>query len=121
MASRSLSRHRILCFLLAALLLAGCSPFSVKGAREVDRDRLLVLSEKGKNDHLRYVGSDGTYHYVVDSRPESGRTYKVRADQIALEDTFRVGDDDSYVLWPQLIEGKKLGKKPQPMGEFPSP
>lgn len=99
--------------LLALGLLAGCSPLNVNSAREVSRERLLVLSEQGRNDHLRYVGSDTKYHYVFDSRPESERMYKIRSNEIKLQDTFRPGDEEPYVLWPQVIEGKLLGEKPR--------
>jgi hypothetical protein len=58
---------------LSASCLTGCSPFDVKSAREVSRDRLLVISEKGQNDHLRYVGTEGAYHYVQDTRPDVQR------------------------------------------------
>jgi len=99
--------------LLALGLLAGCSPLDVNSAREVSRERLLILSEQGHNDHLRYVGSDTKYHYVFDSRPESERMFKVRSNEIKLQDTFAPGSEEPYVLWPQVIEGKLLGEKPR--------
>jgi hypothetical protein len=100
--------------LLAATVSAGCSAFSTQSAREVSRERLLEISEKGRSDHLKYVGSDFAYHYVYDSRPGVEKTYRVRADSIKLADTFPVSSDDSYVLHPWLIEGKLLGSKPKP-------
>jgi len=99
--------------LLAATLSTGCNTFSTRSAREVSRERLLEISEKGRSDHLRYVGSDFAYHYVYDSRPEVEKTYKVRSDSIKLADTFTLGSNDSYVLHPWLIEGKTLGSKPK--------
>ena len=93
------------------LLAAGCATtFSAKAAREVSRERLLDLSEAGRADHLRYMGSDFSYHYVFDARPGKERSYKVRADGMRLRDTFRVGED-SYVLLPWVIEGTPFGSK----------
>ena len=103
--------------LLAATLSTGCNTFSTQSAREVSRERLLEISEKGRSDHLKYVGSDFAYHYVYDSRPGVEKTYRVRADSIKLADTFPVGSDDSYVLHPWLIEGKLLGSSPKPEPE----
>ncbi len=82
----------------------------MREAREVSRDRLLALSEQGNADHIRYMGSDYTYHYVFDARPDKGRSYKVRADSMKLRETFLPGED-SYVLHPWVIEGKAFGSK----------
>jgi hypothetical protein len=93
------------------LLAAGCAAtFSAKSAREISRERLLELSEKGTTDHLRYMGSDSAWHYVYDARPDRRRSYRIRADEIKLRDTFSVGED-SYVLLPWVIEGKPFGSK----------
>ncbi|HTI49886.1 MAG TPA: hypothetical protein VL475_03005 [Planctomycetaceae bacterium] len=108
--------HSLTCWMHVtplALLLAGCtSVFSAGSAREVSREKLLQLADTGAADHIRYMGSDRSYHYVYDSRPEKQKSYKVRSDQIKLQSTFDVGED-SYVLHPWLIEGKLLGKKPE--------
>lgn len=111
----SLSRVYRLSFfaLLTAASLAGCmSVFSTGSAREVSREKLLALADTGAGDHIRYMGSDRDYHYVFDERADRHKSYKVRASTIELKDTFNVGDD-SYVLWPWLIEGKLLGSKPE--------
>jgi hypothetical protein len=98
--------------LLCALIPAGCAAtFSPGGAREVSRDRLLQISETGKTNHLTYMGSDFSYHYVFDSRPGKERTYKVRVTDMKLASTFSVGED-SYVLLPWVIEGQLMGSKP---------
>jgi hypothetical protein len=97
--------------LLGALLATGCvTTFSAPAAREVSRERLLDLSEAGTADHLRYMGSDFSYHYVYDARPGQGRSYKIRVSELKLRDTFRVGED-SYVLLPWVVEGKPFGSK----------
>ena len=103
------------------MLAAGCMSFSQSNAREVSRERLLELSEAGHSDHLLYEGSDFYYHYVYDSRPGKLRSYKVRADQIKLRETFPVGDD-SYVLHPWVIEGQPFGSRTEetPTSEPPS-
>lgn len=94
------------------LLLAGCvSPFNTGSAREVTRDRLLALADEGAANHMEYRGSDRVYHYVYDNREDRKRTYKIRADQFQLRDTFEVGED-SYVLHPWLIDGKLMGTQP---------
>lgn len=99
---------------LMALLLAGCtSPFSVRSAQEVSKDRLLQLTDVGAAEHMRYVGSDNLYHYVYDERPDRQNSYKVRRELIELQERFPVGED-SYTLHPWLIEGELLGTKPQP-------
>jgi hypothetical protein len=104
------SRHAVW-FCLCLLLLPGCfSAFSQRTAREVSRDKLLQISEKGTTDHLQYVGSDFQYHYVYDSRPGKERSYKVSVKAVKLKDTFAVGED-SYVLHPWVIEGAPFGTK----------
>jgi hypothetical protein len=104
------------------LLAAGCTAtFSQREAREVSRERLLELSEAGRSNHLLYEGSDFHYHYVYDSRRGKERSYKVRADQINLRETFSVGED-SYVLHPWVIEGQPFGSKTEetPTSEPPA-
>ena len=97
---------------LCVSMAAGCAAtFSPGGAREVSRDRLLHICERGKTDHLSYMGSDFNYHYVFDSRPGKERTYKVRVTEMKLTNTFSVGED-SYVLHPWVIEGQLMGSKP---------
>lgn len=110
------SRHlivRLLWALLAAPFVAGCAtPFMAPTAREVSHERLLEISEAGTSDHLRYVGSDGQFHYVDDTRKGTKKSYKVRADSMKLADTFALGKD-SYVLHPWVIEGTMMGTKPE--------
>ena len=107
------SLGRRLWALLCVCMTAGCAAtFSLGSAREVSRDRLLQICEKGKADHLSYMGSDFNYHYVFDSRPGKERTYKVRATDMKLANTFSVGED-SYVLLPWVIEGQLMGSKPK--------
>jgi hypothetical protein len=102
---------------LCLALLPGCfSTFSQRDAREVSRDKLLQVSEKGNSNHLKYVGSDFQYHYVYDSRPGKERSYKVSVKAMKLADTFAVGED-SYVLHPWVIEGKLLGTQPDDLPE----
>jgi len=98
---------------LFVLSLAGCSVFDAKAAREVTREHLVKLADADHADHMQYVGSDGGWHYVLDSRPDRMRPYKIRADQIKLQDTFDVGEDEPYVLHSDVIEGQLLGSKPQ--------
>jgi hypothetical protein len=109
-----MSRHVGLTLLL--LCAAGCAEtFSMRRATEITREQLLNLSEKDKSDHVVYVGTEGGYHYVCDVRPGTEDSYKVRADSLKLTDTFRVGSryDEPYVLYPWVIEGKPLGRKPE--------
>ncbi len=98
--------------LLAGLAVSGCATFSVSSAREISQERLLALSEQGNANHFLYMGSDFTYHYVYDSRPNRKRSYKVRVDKIKLRDTFLPGED-SYVLHPWVIEGTPFGSTVQ--------
>lgn len=96
---------------LCLLLTAGCAAtFSERSAREISRERLVALSETGTSDHLRYMGSDFSYHYVFDARPGKECSYKVRTESMKLRETFRVGED-SYLLLPWVIEGKPFGSK----------
>lgn len=107
---------RSLWALLCVLIPAGCATtFSPGGAREVSRDRLLQICDTGKTDHLTYMGSDFSYHYVFDSRSGKERTYKVRVTDMKLANTFSVGED-SYVLHPWVIEGQLMGSKPNDLG-----
>lgn len=105
---------RWIAFVLPAVMpLGGCaSVFSTGAAREVSRDKLHSLADAGAGNHMHYMGSDRNYHYVYDQRPDRQTSYKVRASEFELKNTFDVGDD-SYVLWPWLIEGKLLGEKPK--------
>lgn len=103
--------------LLTLLLLTpiGCAAtFSADRAVEVTREQLLALSEKEKSEHLVYVGSDRTFHYVCDVRAGQEKSYKVRTDSMKLADTFTLGSgfDEPYVLYPWVVEGKPLGRKP---------
>src|SRR5436190_1794521 len=89
---------RIAALIVCGLILPGCfAAFSQREAREVSRDQLLRVSEKGNANHLQYRGSDFNYHYVFDSRPGKERTYKIRVTEVKLADTFSVGED-TYVL-----------------------
>ena len=98
---------------VCVITIAGCAAtFSPGNAREVSRERLLQICEAGKTDHLIYRGSDFNYHYVFDSRPGKERTYKVRATDMKLANTFSLGED-SYVLLPWVIEGELLGARPK--------
>jgi hypothetical protein len=98
--------------LVAGLVVAGCATFNVHSAREISQERLLALSEQGNASHILYMGSDFTYHYVFDSRPDRKRSYKIRAEKIKLQDTFLPGED-SYVLHPWVIEGTPFGSTVQ--------
>jgi hypothetical protein len=105
-----ISRHAVWLW-PCLMLLSGCfSAFSQRSAREVSRDKLLQISEKGTTDHLQYMGSDFQYHYVYDTRPGKERSYKVSVKAVKLNDTFSVGED-SYVLHPWVIEGTPFGTK----------
>lgn len=105
------SAVRLALIFLCGVLMPGCfAAFSRREAREVSRERLLQISEKGTTDHLQYRGSDFGYHYVFDTRPGKERSYKVSVTSMPLAETFPVGDD-FYVLHPWVIEGKLMGTK----------
>jgi hypothetical protein len=105
---------------LWTLLLAGCATtFSPGAAREISRERLLSISEKGTTNHLQYMGSDFNYHYVFDARSGKERSYKIRTHEMKLAATFSVGED-SYVLYPWVIEGQPFGAPPADVGRKPS-
>jgi hypothetical protein len=111
-ASLALSRWVLVC----ALTLSGCAAtFSPGSAREVSRDRLLRISETGQTNHLTYMGSDFSYHYIFDSRAGKERTYKVRIADMKLANTFSIGED-SYVLHPWVIDGQMMGSRPIEVG-----
>jgi len=112
MSSKPVRMARLWWGLLCVLIPLGCAAtFSPGSAREISRDRLLRISEMGKSDHLTYMGSDLSYHYVFDSRPGKERTYKVRVSDLKLANTFSIGEE-SYVLLPWVIEGQLMGSKP---------
>ncbi|MGQ0636288.1 MAG: hypothetical protein ACT4QC_16865 [Planctomycetaceae bacterium] len=116
----SLIARRVLNLTLLAAWLAGCSPvFNVRSAREISRESLLGLADRGQTNHLWYVGSDEAYHYVADVRAGQDGSYKVRVDRLKLQETFRVGEDEAYVLWPWLIEGKRMGRRPEELTNSP--
>jgi hypothetical protein len=100
--------------LAAALLLAGgCrGVFNARSARDVTREELLELGDTGTADFLHYVGTSDGYHYVFDTRHDKEASYRIRADQMKLAETFAPGDQKPYVLYTWLIEGKRLGRKP---------
>jgi len=111
LSSAPLCRLIIVC--MGATLLAGCmNVFSPRGAKQVSRDRLLQICERGPIDHLRYMGTESGYHYLYETLPGKERTYKIAADAVKLADTFPVGAD-SYPLYPWTVEGKLLGSKPE--------
>ena len=102
---------RSLLSVVAVISAFGCAAaFNPKEAREISRGRLLELSEEGCTDHMLYEGSDFSYHYVYDSRPDRRRSYKIRTDVMPVRETFHVGED-SYVLHPWVIEGKPFGSR----------
>jgi hypothetical protein len=49
--------------------------------------------------------------------------YKAKAKDLKLEDTFRRGEDEPYLVHPHLLEGRRLGQRPRelPGVEFEIP
>lgn len=106
----------IILLLLVLAAPVGCTEtFSKRRATEITREQLLNLSEKDQSEHVVYVGTEGGYHYVCDVRPGKEESYKVRADSMKLADTFRVGSDfdEPYVLYPWVVQGEPIGRKPE--------
>ena len=106
-------RHAVCLFVV---LLAGCaSPFDFAPADAVvlPRDRLQALAQQDGPGSMYYCGTDDGYHYLVDPRPGRRRVYKVKAKDLKLEDTFRQGEDEPYLVHPHLLEGRRLGHRPR--------
>ena len=103
----------------AVLLLAGligcASPFEFAPADAVvlPRDRLQALAQQDGPGSLYYCGTEEGYHYLVDPRPGARRVYKVKVKDLKLEDTFRQGEDEPYLVHPHLLEGRRLGQRPR--------
>ncbi|MFN9373303.1 MAG: hypothetical protein ACK6D3_15585 [Planctomycetaceae bacterium] len=109
-----------------AAWLAGCaSPFEFAPADAVvlPRDRLQALAQQDGPGSLYYCGTEEGYHYLVDPRPGVRRVYKAKAKDLKLEDTFRRGEDEPYLVHPHLLEGRRLGQRPRelPGVEFEVP
>lgn len=112
--------------LALAVWLAGCaSPFEFAPADAVvlPRDRLQALAQQDGPGSLYYCGTEDGYHYLVDPRPGNRRVYKAKAKDLKLEDTFRRGEDEPYLVHPHLLEGRRLGQRPRelPGVEFEIP
>lgn len=109
-----------------AACLAGCaSPFEFAPADAVvlPRDRLQALAQQDGPGSLYYCGTEEGYHYLVDPRPGIRRVYKAKTKDLKLEDTFRRGEDEPYLVHPHLLEGRRLGQRPRelPGVEFDVP
>lgn len=115
--ARSLRRAACRGFLAVTCLaaLAGCSPFnfSPTQASSLSREQLLKIADQEQADHLYYAGSDSSHHYLVDTRRGRNSAYKIEIQQLPLRDTFRLGEDSPYVLYPHMIEGELLGERPR--------
>jgi len=101
---------------LLGAALAGCaSPFDFAPSDAVvlPRDRMQTLAQQDGPGSLYYCGTEEGYHYLVDPRPGHRRVYKVKAKDLKLEDTFRKGEDEPYLVHPHLLEGRKLGHRPR--------
>lgn len=110
---------------LAAWLEGCASPFEFAAADAVvlPRDRLQALAEQDGPGSLYYCGTEEGYHYLVDPRPGVRRVYKAKTKDLKLEDTFRRGEDEPYLVHPHLLEGRRLGQRPRelPGVEFDLP
>jgi hypothetical protein len=106
--------------------LSGCaSPFEFAPADAVvlPRDRLQALAQQDGPGSLYYCGTEDGYHYLVDPRPGNRQVYKAKTKDLKLEDTFRRGADEPYLVHPHLLEGRRLGQRPRelPGVEFDVP
>lgn len=101
--------------IICASICLGCTPFdfSTERAVQVNREQLLHIAEQGTQDHLYYAGSDWSYHYLVDTRKDHESAYKIEHKQLKLKDTFERDEDSPYVVYPHVIEGKKIGHRPR--------
>jgi len=96
----------------ALLLLAalnGYATFRADAAVEVSRDELLAMSHNDTTDCLWYKGSDKTYHYIFHNdafRKTLGSegSYKIRAEELPLKETFTVGKGGYPLFTPTILE-----------------
>lgn len=126
MVDRRVRRRRRSLFTLLLAGLVGCaSPFDFAPSDAVvlPRDRLQALAQQDGPGSLYYCGTEEGYHYLIDPRPGARRVYKVKVKDLKLEDTFRQGEDEPYLVHPHLLEGRRLGQRPRelPGVEFEVP
>lgn len=107
--------------LLALGCLSGCvsSPWlAQRAAREISKESLVELADEGQGDHLLYLGSQGGYHYLRDSRSSYAAPFKVDDRALKLGQTFPLQSEEPYVVYPHVIAGRKLGQKPKALPGF---
>ncbi|MFM7160894.1 MAG: hypothetical protein ACKO3P_11055 [Planctomycetaceae bacterium] len=101
--------------------LSGCasSPWlAQRAAREISKENLAALADEGSGDHLLYLGSQGGYHYLRDSRSAYAAPFKVDDRALKLGQTFPLQSEEPYVVYPHVIAGRKLGQKPRALPGF---
>lgn len=110
---------------LGLLLVLGClsgcvsSPWlAQRAAREISKESLVELADEGQGDHLLYLGSQGGYHYLRDSRSSYAAPFKVDDRALKLGQTFPLQSEEPYVVYPHVIAGRKLGQKPKALPGF---
>jgi len=86
--------------------IAGCGGIAEK-AKITDVPHLESLEDSSSYRHLLYCGSDDQFHYFAHfwcGKILMHQTfYKVERCRLNLEKTFRLGEEERYVVWPGTI------------------
>ena len=99
--------------LVALVICCGCGQVAAhRDAREVSREQLVRIADAGAGDGLRYLGTQAGHHYFETSQGGVAGTYRIRESALPFIDTFRLGDEAPYTMYPHVIEGRALGKAP---------
>jgi len=101
-----LSSLAFICW-MSAVLGFGCSAsFNAQHATTTTPAYLRTIVRVDTTNHLAYMGSDGSYHYVFHVQIGDGGSFRVPISEWQPPRTFPVGQGDPYVVNPLMLSGQ---------------